>query len=79
MLGDDLMKSKRHEFFVKRLKEMGLMDEDSDYNGMLGKSVRQLSMMFARQGHSGTSAQVTVQVFNKLMDEWNDPKTHQQP
>ena len=60
----------RHEFFKKRLKELGLYDQDSDYGGMLGKAVEELSETFAKQGHSGYSAVITRGVFNQLMDEY---------
>lgn len=60
----------RHEFFVKRLKEMGLYDEDSDYRGMIGRCIEKLSEVFSCQGHSGGSAYVTRAVCNQLMDEW---------
>ena len=29
----------RHDFFRKRLRDMGLYDDDSDYDGMIGKAV----------------------------------------
>ena len=62
----------RHEYFKKRLKKLGVLDKDSDYNGMIGKSVRQLSSVFSKQGHSGMSAQITMSLFNQLMSEWNN-------
>lgn len=61
----------RHEFFQKRLKELGVMDKDSDYNGLLGKWVEELSETFSKQGHSGYSAVLTIQLFNQLMEEWS--------
>lgn len=60
----------RHEYFVKRLKELGMYDADSDYNGMIGKAIEELSMKFAMQGHSGMSSKVTMELFNQLMKEW---------
>lgn len=60
----------RHEFFKKRLTELGLYDADADYGDMIGKSVEQLSEMFSSQGHSGMSAQITLAVFMQLIDEW---------
>jgi len=62
--------SKRHNFFKKRLRELELYDNDSDYKGMIGQWVEQLSEIFANQGHSGGSATITLGVFNQLMDEW---------
>jgi len=67
----------RHEYFQKRLKDLGMMDEDSDYAGMIGESVSELSEVFSKQGHSGGSAVVTVTLFTELMKEWESPTTHQ--
>ena len=63
----------RHEFFQRRLRELGMYHHDSDYDGMIGQAVEELSRVFARQGHSGMSAKLTVGLFNKLMDEWDAP------
>ncbi len=63
----------RHDFFKRRLQELGMYDDDSDYDGMIGTAVEGLSATFAEQGHSGMSAAVTVALFNKLMHEWNKP------
>ena len=64
------MPETRHEFFKRRLEELGLYDEDSDYNGMIGKCIEELSKTFANQGHSGQSAVIVVGVFNQLMQEY---------
>lgn len=60
----------RHSFFIRRLKELGLYDPDSDYGGMTTKAVEELSEAFTRQRHSGCSAGVVLEVFYKLMAEW---------
>lgn len=72
------------EHAKKELELAGLLDEDSDYNGMLGKSVLELMEVFTKQGHSGASASLTIEVFTKLAkyenltpitsnpDEWMD-------
>lgn len=60
----------RHSFFIRRLKELGLYDVDADYGGMIGKAVEDLSLSWSKQGHSGTSAEITLEVFNELMDEY---------
>lgn len=60
----------RHEFFIRRLKELGLYDEDSDYNGRIARYVEELSNVFEYQGHSVMSASLTMEVFNKLMIEY---------
>lgn len=64
----------RHEFFKKRLTEMGLYDKDSDYDGMIGKAVEELSETFSKQGHSGCSAEIALSIFNGLMEEWKNPQ-----
>lgn len=50
----------------KELKLAGLFDKDSDYDGMLGKAVLELVKVFAKQGHSGFSANLTLQIFNEV-------------
>ena len=62
----------RHQYFVERLKVLGLFDQHSDYSGMIGEAVKELSLVFAKQGHSGQSAEITVHVFNELMKEWKE-------
>lgn len=64
------MTSPRHDFFKRRLKELGLYDEDSDYDGLIGKWVEELSETFRSQRQSGGSAEITMGVFNQLMDEY---------
>lgn len=68
----------------EELKLAGLLDKDSDYNGMIGKAVLELVKTFSKQGHSGFSAQWTLDVFNQVVsfknltpigkskDEWMD-------
>ena len=65
----------RHEFFKDRLRDMGFYDKDSDYGGLIGKWVEELSKLFSEQGHSGASAVITNRVFNQLLKEWNGPLT----
>lgn len=48
------------------IKKAGLDSEDSDYEGMIGKAVLELMKVYAKQGHSGFSAQWTRELFNKL-------------
>lgn len=70
-MGDiDLATNTRHQYFIKRLKELGMYDADSDYEGMIGKAVEELSATFATQGHSGFSAGLTMYMFTTLMDEY---------
>lgn len=44
----------------------GLLDDDADYGGMIGRSVIELAALLGAQGHSGFSAMVTLDVFNKV-------------
>lgn len=72
------------EHAERELKLAGLFDKDSDYDGMLGKSVLALVKVFAKQGHSGFSAHQTLKIFNivgryKVLtpltsdpEDWND-------
>lgn len=50
----------------EQLKKAGLYDKDSDYDGMLGEAVLELITVFANQGHSGMSAEMTIQLFERL-------------
>jgi len=61
------------------LKRAGLGDADADYGGMLEDAVMELITTFSQQGHSGFSAAVTLDIFNRLAnfkplgDITNDP------
>jgi hypothetical protein len=52
---------------IEELKRAGLFDRDSDYGGMIGEAVKELLLVFQKQGHSGYSAQVTASIFHKLI------------
>lgn len=54
------------EFAYKELRDAGLFDEDSDYDGELGMAVMELIHTFADQGHSGYSAQLVIHLFSQL-------------
>lgn len=68
----------------EELKLSGLFDKGSDYDGMIGEAVLELVKTFSKQGHSGFSAQWTLQLFNQVAnfknltpigttkDEWID-------
>lgn len=72
------------EYAKQELERAGLLSEDSDYNGMLGKSALEIVEVFSKQGHSGNSAEVVTQLLEKLLryeplspltyaeDEWED-------
>jgi hypothetical protein len=67
------------------LKLAGLFDEDSDYGGELAKATIELIEVFSKQGHSGSSASMVSNLFNKLSrfetlqgltgkdEEWGEP------
>lgn len=71
----------------QELTNAGLFAEDSDYGGMLGDAVLELVDVFARQGHSGYSAGVTLALFSRVANfetltpltadpsEWNEVGT----
>jgi len=54
------------DYAREELDLAGLFDDDSDYNGMLGEAVMDLINLFASQGHSGFSAALTVDLFDRL-------------
>jgi hypothetical protein len=47
-------------------RELKASGAGEDYDGMIGKSVLQLIDTFAKQGHSGYSAMITLSVFDEL-------------
>lgn len=52
---------------IEELTRAGLFSKDSDYEGSLGESVKELLLVFQKQGHSGASAQMTASLFYKLI------------
>jgi len=50
----------------RELDLAGLFKSDSDYNGMVAFDVVDLVRVFASQGHSGGSAQLTIELFTRL-------------
>jgi hypothetical protein len=54
------------EHAKKELELSGLFDKNSDYNGMLGENVIELIETFSKQGHSGHTASIVSDLFNKL-------------
>jgi hypothetical protein len=79
--------SNLHEYAEAELKLAGLLDEDSDYGGMLGRGALEIIDVFRRQGHSGHSAHMMAEILNKLLryeplmpltyaeDEWMEVDT----
>lgn len=64
------MKSPLNRFAEKWVKSRGLLDKDSDYNGMLGKAILELVSVFSKQGHSGCSAGLTREMFYCLLGDY---------
>jgi hypothetical protein len=69
----------------RELEMAGLFDKEKDfYGGMTGESVLELIKVFAGQGHSGMSASIVNNLFNRLAkfepinpitgadEEWNE-------
>jgi len=50
----------------RELELAGLFDKDSDYDGMLGEAAMELIGLFSWQGHSGFSAGIVRDIFNRL-------------
>ncbi len=76
--------SNLEDYARSELEAAGLFRKDSDYNGELGKSVMKLIRLFSEECHSGSSAFMTVSLFEKLSrfepltpltgedNEWNE-------
>ena len=72
------------DYAREELTRAGMFDADSDYNGEAGKAVMELVEVFAKQGHSGASAWLVRNLFEKVTsyepltplssdpDEWHD-------
>ena len=56
-----------YQHAMYELKAAGVLDKDSDYNGMLGEAVLEIVKIFAKQGHSGGSAAMTIAMLEKLL------------
>lgn len=54
------------DFAKEELERAGLFKKDSDYEGQLGKAVLALVKVFAKQGHSGFSAQQAIEIFGRV-------------
>lgn len=55
------------EYAKEELNRAGLLDKDSDYDGMLGESALEIIEVFSKQGHSGASASMVTDIVEKLM------------
>lgn len=57
------------EHAKRELESIGAFSKEDDfYGGMTGTSVMELVELFAKQGHSGMSASLVRNLFNKLAD-----------
>ena len=55
------------DYAKDELKLAGLFDEDGDfYGGMIGEAVMELIEVFDKQGHSGMSAPMVINIFSTL-------------
>lgn len=54
------------EHAKRELEISGLFDKDADYGGLLADNVMELIEVFSKQGHSGSSATMVSDLFNKL-------------
>jgi len=75
-----------HAKYELKLAGYNMDDKSEDnYAGIIGRAALDLIELFAKQGHSGFSSNVTLQIFNRLArfkpltnelsdnpDEWND-------
>lgn len=50
----------------RELELAGLFDKEADYGGALGRAVLELIRTFSSQGHSGGSAHMTLDLFERL-------------
>lgn len=68
----------------RELRIAGLFDQDADYGGMIGEAVIEMVRVFTKQGHSGFSAHICIDVFSRVAafqplgaltgadDEWHE-------
>jgi hypothetical protein len=61
-------------YAYKWLKSRGLFDEDSDYNGMLGKAILELVKVFSNCGYSGFAAVLVKEMSLRLLADFQSGK-----
>jgi nicotinamide mononucleotide adenylyltransferase len=71
IVNDKSIKENLESHAKYEIQKAGLDNKDADYEGMIGKSVLELMKVYAKQGHSGFSAQWTRELFNKLANYEN--------
>jgi hypothetical protein len=59
--------SNLYRYAKDELQRAGLFDEDSDYGGMLGDAALEIVAVFAKQGHSGFSANMMSAILGKVL------------
>lgn len=76
--------SNLEDYARSELTRAGLFDSDSDYGRMMGDAIMKMIKLFADEGHSGFSANMAINIFNKVArfepltpltgedDEWNE-------
>jgi hypothetical protein len=53
-------------FARAEVRRAGLLDSDSDYGGQIGACVLRMVEAFGWYGHSGGSAEMTLEIFNRV-------------
>ena len=61
------------EFAHTWLKQNGLFDKDSDYDGALGEQVMEVWACIVKQGHSGGSASRIFALLQAIYQAYDDP------
>lgn len=60
------MKKTETDWAVRNLELAGLFDKDSDYEGMLGHAVKRLLETHQKEGHSGMSHFMAIDLFRRV-------------
>jgi hypothetical protein len=60
-----------HQYAKVWVKSRGLLDKDSDYDGMLGQAILELIDIFRTQRHSGYSANLVKEMFYRLLNDYD--------
>lgn len=58
--------SNLEEYAKSEMQRAGLFDKDSDYGGMIGDAVMKMIKVFADEGHSGVSAPMAINIFERV-------------
>lgn len=60
------MPSNLETFAESELRRAGAFDKDSDYMGALGPAVMKMIAVFSEEGHSGFSANLAINLFERV-------------